>query len=132
MYYWMVKPGAKHGRKTDEALGNTITQKGCHQIIQSSSRCIMQMNKDSCYLKWRYCEGETMFTCSLQSSVIRCISTSSSFINRIVTLHVNTVAVCVSYESLHRRRLGDAPHLHPRSLLLLPAGTVGAVGGAAI
>lgn len=28
--------------------------------------------------------------------------------------------------------MGDAPHLHPRSLLLLPAGAVGAVSGAAI
>lgn len=37
-----------------------------------------------------------------------------------------------SDESLHGWRLGDAPHLHPRSLLLLPAGAVGAVGGAAV
>lgn len=50
MYCWMVKPGAKHGRKTDEALGYTI-------YMQSSSMCIMQMKKDSCNLKWRYCEG---------------------------------------------------------------------------
>lgn len=40
--------------------------------------------------------------------------------------------VCLSYESLHRWWLGDAPHLHPRSLLLLPAGAVGAVSGATI
>lgn len=37
-----------------------------------------------------------------------------------------------SDESLHRRRLGDAPHLHPGPLLLLPAGAVCAVRGAAI
>lgn len=39
---------------------------------------------------------------------------------------------CLSYEPLHRRWLGDAPHLHPGSLLLLPAGAVGAVCGAAV
>lgn len=39
---------------------------------------------------------------------------------------------CISNQSLHGRRLRDAPHLHPRPFLLLPAGTVGAVGGAAI
>lgn len=37
-----------------------------------------------------------------------------------------------SYESLCGRGLGYVPHLHAGSLLLLPAGTVGAVGGAAV
>lgn len=38
----------------------------------------------------------------------------------------------VSNEPLHGRRLSDAPHLHSGTVLLLPAGTVGAVCGAAI
>lgn len=38
----------------------------------------------------------------------------------------------VSYQSLRRRRLGDAPHLHPGSFLLLAAWAIGAVGGAAL
>lgn len=37
----------------------------------------------------------------------------------------------VSYEPLCGGRVGDAPHLHPWALLLLPAGAVGAAGGAA-
>lgn len=37
-----------------------------------------------------------------------------------------------SDQSLGGRRLGDAPHLHPGPLLLLAAGAVGAVSGAAI
>lgn len=37
----------------------------------------------------------------------------------------------VSYEPLRGGRLRDAPHLHPRALFLLPAGTVGTVSGPA-
>lgn len=49
-----------------------------------------------------------------------------------ITSGIRWPADTVSYEPLHRRRLSDAPHLHPWPLLLLAARTVGAVGGTAV
>lgn len=49
MHCWMVKPGAKHCRK---------------DVFFHHVR--MQMKKDSCNVKWRACEGKTVFTCRPQ------------------------------------------------------------------
>lgn len=82
----------------------------------------------------------TTWTCRIQCELIIRL-TSGVCVGRqllnhsddeIINLHVNLVSTCDSNQSLNRRRLGDAPHLHPRPLLLLPAGAVGAMGGAAV
>lgn len=133
IYFCSVEPGAKRHRDGWRCW----KWKCCHEIFLHG---YMQMQKDGSNLNWSHCEPpRRRISCSncatytsTKSGVIHGVISFYYHQCQIIILHENTISTCILYQSLHGRRLSDAPHLHPRPLLLLPAGTVGAVGGAAI